>query len=356
MNGFKAQAAGAPEPIESQLDADARAWVRLLASGRVRAEDARKLEQWCKLSEAHAAAFAAAHRLWQQLGPVAELAASGDTELAAIRREAASRKLSGKLSNKPSGFIWPFSPRSKKSETPRLSRRAFLGSAVAASAAAGVALVYPPMSLWPALATWDADYRTGVGEQRQLALASDVSVQLNTRSSLAVQSQDGVALGVELIDGEIAVDTARTFTVKASGGEIKAIASRFEVRHIDASVCVTCLEGRVEVSLAGNTQSLKPNEQMFYGNAAPVVRNVDVQAQSDWQHGVLNFRQTALNQVISEINRYRPGRLVLMATALEQKPVSGRFRIDDLDKAIAQIQRLFHLDATRFPGGLVVLA
>lgn len=330
-------------PIESPLDADARAWVRLLASGRARAEDARQLENWCARSAAHAAAFQTAHGLWQQLGSAAAQASAGDAELAAIRRAAAARKLSGRT-----GRTMP---------VPRTSRRAFLGGAIAASAAAaGVALVYPPLALWPSIATWDADYRTGVGEQLQVALAADVSVQLNTRSSVAVRSEGGVPVGVKLIDGEIGVNTGQMFSVSAGQGLISAQASRFEVRHLGDAVCVTCMQGRVNVTLAGKMQTLRAEQQMVYGKAAPVVSSVDTQSQSDWQHGVLSFRQTALNQVISEINRYRPGRLVLMATSLEQKPVSGRFRIDDLDKAIAQIQRLFHLDATRLPGGVVVLA
>src|SRR5450830_32868 len=343
MNGFNPQHAGMSEPLESQLDADARAWVRLLASGSARAEDARKLESWCALSEAHAAAFKTAHGLWRQLGSAAEQASAGDAELAAIRRAAAARKVSGRTG--------------RMTQVPRTSRRAFLGGAIVVSAAAaGVALVYPPLALWPSIATWDADYRTGVGEQLQVALASDVSMQLNTRSSVAVRSEGGRPVGVELIDGEIGVNTGQTFSVRAGQGVISAQSSRFEVRHLGEAVCVTCQEGRVSVMLAGKMQTLPAQRQMVYGKAAPVVSNVDTQSQSDWQHGILSFRQTALNQVISEINRYRPGRLVLMATSLEQKPVSGRFRIDDLDKAIAQIQRLFRLSATTLPGGVVVLA
>lgn len=346
MNGFNPQSSGTQEPSASQIDTDARAWVRLMASGSVRPQDARGLERWCALSEAHAAAFRSAQGLWRQLGPAAQHAGAGDAELAAIRRAAAARK--GK-----EGRTGLFSP------SVRTSRRAFLGGAIAASAAAaGVALVYPPLALWPSIASWNADYRTGVGEQLQLALTSDAALQLNTRSSVAVRAEAGVPVGVELIDGEIAVSAGPKFSVSAGQGMIvsQSPSSRFEVRNLGGNVCVTCLEGRVNVALAGATQTLRADQQMVYGNAAPVVSEVDTQSQSDWQHGVLSFRQTALSEVISEINRYRPGRLVLMASSLEQKPVSGRFRIDDLDKAVAQIQRLFRLDATTLPGGVIVLA
>jgi len=64
----------------------------------------------------------------------------------------------------------------------------------------------------------------------------------------------------------------------------------------------------------------------------------------------LRFQKTALAQVVAEINRYRPGRLLLLADGVAERPVSGRFRIDDLDKAIAQIQRLFHLTGDHAAG------
>ena len=69
----------------------------------------------------------------------------------------------------------------------------------------------------------------------------------------------------------------------------------------------------------------------------------------------MTFRQASLAKVVSEINRYRPGRLVLATEAVQDLPVSGRFRIAEMDKAIAQIQHLFRLKATTLPGGIVIL-
>ncbi|OWY29919.1 FecR family protein [Herbaspirillum robiniae] len=324
--------------VESGLEGQARAWVRLLASGQARREDARRLERWCAISPQHAQAFKREAGLWRQLGHAAERTSAGDAELAAIRRAAAQARLAP--------------PRA------RLSRRAFIGGAVAASAAAaGVMVVHPPLALWPSLAALQADYRTGIGQQLQVALAPDVDLQLNTRSSVAVRAREGATVGIDLIDGEVAVNTTRPFSVSVGSGLIDTAYSRFEVRRLNGEVCVTCMEGQVGVSVAGRRQVLVANEQLeFGGTGAPVLGRIDAQARSDWLRGVINFRQTALVEVVSEINRYRPGRLVLMADALLQKPVSGRFRIDEMDKAIGQIQRLFRLSATTLPGGIVILA
>lgn len=326
-----------------QLASQARAWVRLLASGRASAADARRLQNWCATSAAHADAFRTAHRGWQQLLPAAQLAGAHDPELNAIRAAVAAGRSGRRQASRTTGGL--------------TTRRAFLGAAVTASVSAvGVALLYPPLDLWPSISNLQADYRTEAGQQMQLALASDITLDLNTRSSVSVRAREGEPVSIELLNGEVAVNTSRAFSVRLAQGKIDTDFSRFEVRRIADEVCVTCLEGRLRVTLAGITQTLLGAQQLRYdGKHAVAVRSIDPQQESDWRQGVLRFQKTALAQVVAEINRYRPGRLLLMADAVADRPVSGRFRIDDLDKAIAQIQRLFHLTATVLPGGIVVL-
>ncbi|MCY1378372.1 hypothetical protein D9M69_659990 [compost metagenome] len=60
--------------------------------------------------------------------------------------------------------------------------------------------------------------------------------------------------------------------------------------------------------------------------------------------------------MVDELNRYRSGKLVLMNEQLAARPVTGRFQIRALDKAIAQIQQSFGLSARHLPGGVVLLS
>jgi transmembrane sensor len=328
------------------LEQQAHAWVRQFSSGGARARDARALQRWCATSDAHAQAFKKAHRLWKEMGPAAELAGAGDAELAALRAT-------------PHGSV------SRGALSRVLPRRAFLGTGIAAAAAAaGVAIVHPPLGLWPSSETWQADYRTGPGEQKKLALAPDVTVEMNTRSSLALQAGRGdtvgETVGIELIGGEVAVDATRQgrpFSVSAGAGRMQAVDARFEVRHTDGqSVCVSCFEGRVQVAVASEEIALRAAQQVVYdGSALQPVRDIEAAERSAWREGILSFQRTALAQVVAEINRYRAGRVVLLGRELDAKPVSGRFNIAELDKAIAQIQRLFRLEATTLPGGIVIL-
>lgn len=318
------------------LELRAHAWLRLLKSGNARVADAQAAARWCALSERHAQAFRNAQRMWHDLLPAATLAGMHDAQLAQLRTSVHSKK------------IVP------------MSRRGFLGGAVAAAAVAGVALLRPPLDLWPSAAdAWQSDYRTAAGEQRGLALADGVQVEMNTRSSIALRTAGGATVGIELMGGEVAVDVARgarDFAVAAAGGRTAGRAARFELRYLDDEVCVTCVAGSVNVEAAGRTVRLEAAQQLVYDkDAVRPVRHVSLADVSAWRDGVLSFQDTALSQVVAEINRYRPGRVVLLAKQMSGRPVNGRFNIRHLDKAIAQIQRLFGLDATSLPGGVVIL-
>lgn len=324
--------------IPDELELQAHAWLRRLKSGTARAADAQALRRWCATSAAHARAFEQAQRMWDELLPAAVLAGAGDPELSALRNKQSRKQTSG------------------------MSRRAFMGGALATSCAAiaGVALIHPPLDLWPSAAdAWRADFRTAAGEQRGIELASGVSVEMNTRSAIAVQTLRGEAVGIDLLDGEVAVDATKRnqpFVVSAAGGRTSSLDARFELRHMGNAVCVTCIEGMVKVASGGDEVVLRAAQQVTYDSQAiQAIRSINPIDASAWRSGVLSFRQTALAQVVAEINRYRPGRVVLMAKGMADKPVSGRFHIRDLDKAIAQIQRLFKLDVTSLPGGLVLL-
>src|SRR5262249_58154354 len=86
-----------------------------------------------------------------------------------------------------------------------IGRRAFMGGAIAASAAAAYVAIRPPLELWPSLSELAADYRTAPGEQRSIVLAGGASVELNTRTSIVLRPSTEATERIELISGETAV-------------------------------------------------------------------------------------------------------------------------------------------------------
>jgi transmembrane sensor len=324
----------ANEAIEpTELQREALAWVRRLTSGEATTGDAEALRGWCRQSPAHAAAYAEAHALWKDLGPTGRnLRQSGIASPGLIAVDRPPRMM---------------------------TRRVVLGSGLAtATAAAAYAIVNPPLGLWPSLDELAADYRTATGEQRQIALGESVSVRMNTRTSLTLRPS-AEAARIKLVAGEASFTSSKAekpLIVLAGHGQVIATHARFDVRLIDAAACVTCLDGNVEVEQAEARAALKPGQQAHYGERGlEPVAMVDPDVVAAWQRGVLIFRSTPLADAVAEINRYRPGRIVLVNAALGKSLVSGRFRIDRMDDILAHIEEAFGARLQALPGGLVLL-
>lgn len=324
-----------PEP-DPLLD-EALDWVVRLKAGEPTRNDLAELQRWRRRSAAHEEAFRNAARLWR----VASVAA----------QELADEQCAGGIVSSPP-------PRSAPTRR-AASRRAILGGALAASVA-GYVVVQPPFGLWPSLGELSADHRTGKGERRKVALADDVSLELNTQTSVAVSSAHD-ALQIELISGEafVAADRppAKPLIILAEHGRITAAGARLNARCIDGTVSVTCLEGAVEVQKNERSVRLRKGEQVSY-SVAGIARSVaiDPSQVSAWRSGLLIFRDVPLAEVVDEVNRYRPGKIIITNADLKRRVVDGIFRLDRLENLVAQVQHLFGARATTLPGGVVFLS
>lgn len=188
-----------------------------------------------------------------------------------------------------------------------------------------------------------------------MALAAGLAVDLNTRSSLALHSLSGENRHIELINGEAMImatakDGERCL-VTAGGGQIVARTARFSVREDGAfGVRVVCLEGSVEVQHQGQRLALSVNEQVVYGQDGLGRKAiVDAVAVTSWQQGRLEFRGTPLRDVIAEVNRYRPGLIVLMDSALGGRLIDANFKLDGLETVIVYLQQAFDVPIRQAP-------
>lgn len=307
------------------LDREAHAWVRRLTSGEATGADADALREWCRRSPAHASAFSSASQLWRAVEPASRIL---DDER---RAEFATRHQSRKI-----------------------ARRAFIGGAMAASAG-GVLLAKPPLHLWPSFSELRADFRTGVGERRAISVADGIAIEMNARTSLSVS--DGV---VRLISGEASFsapgDRQRAIEVVADNGRTFASNARFDIRRIGADVRVTCYTNEICIAHPSRTIMVGAQQQVSYrSETIDDVLSVNPVIASAWQQGLMVFDMTPLDDVIDDLNRYRPGHIVLLDRNLARSPVNGRFRIDRPDDALTQIELAFGIRRRSWPGGLVLL-
>ena len=143
--------------------------------------------------------------------------------------------------------------------------------------------------------------------------------------------------------------------VAAGAGRIWLASGCVEVRRFADHVRVLCTEGEAELRHPSRSVALHARQEVSYGreDVGPLA-GVESPLASAWRQGVVVFNQTPLPEAVAEINRYRPGRVVLMGQGLAARRISGRFRVGALDEALVQMQQLYRLDA-RHVGGLVLL-
>lgn len=305
--------------------AEARAWLLTLTSGRATEADADAFRAWLRASPEHEAAFADQKRVWQGVG-------------AAVQGELAA------------------GAQARRAKAARHGRRAFLGGALAASAA--YLAFRPPLGLWPALDDLGADYRTAAGEQRRLALGDALEVEMNTQTRINVAATaDGMPV-VELADGEAEIRLGpKDAEVVAGKGRISGRDAVFNLRYIGGEARLCCLSGTARLVHAQGVFDVGPDRELRYDDVRvqPPVK-VDPNLVTAWRQGWLVFDQQPLAQVVDELNRYRRGRLVLMNEQLGKRLVQARFSLAQVADAERLIGDAYGARVTHLPAGVVLLS
>jgi len=292
-------------------------WVRLTSGHASEAEHA-AFAAWRGQSADHEAAAAVAERLWQAL-PQTQAAHT---------------------------FQRPPPLRARR----RPLRWAALAAGLAALAIGG---------LGDPLSVYFADHSTGVGERKRVILDDGSQVWLNSGTALSVD-YSGARREISLLKGEalfeVSKDAARPFVVKASGGSVQAVGTRFDVELQPRRVRVGVTEGEVRVSSGGQAVPLKVAQQLDFEQGLPPSAHtaLTLSSASAWQRGKLIFNQQPLAQVLADIERYLPGTLVV-AGHLPETAVSGVFNLNDLSGMLTVLARTQPIKVYQLPWVTVVM-
>jgi transmembrane sensor len=321
------------EPQSKALQSEALEHLMRATSGHATTADLRELEAWRRRTTAHEDAYRRAVNVWEALG-----VAAGES-VSAADRAIISRRVSAQVS--------------------RRMVLARAGTAVAAGIA-GVAIVRPPLGLWPSLSDLTADYRTGKGEQRTIALANGISAEMNTDTSITRRPADEHEERIEMLDGEAliaaALDSSKVLTVVAADGRVVATRTRFNLRRDGDAVRVTCLEGSVEVECRNDVATLCAGQQLAYTTESfGPPASVDLTQVIGWSKGLLIFHDEPLARVLGEINRYWRGRIVLLNSDLGQRRVTIRIELARIEEVISYVRIVMGAHLLTLPGGVVVV-
>jgi len=197
-----------------------------------------------------------------------------------------------------------------------------------------------------------ADYRSGVGERREVSLPDGGTLVLNTDSAVDV-AYSATQRRIRLHHGEIMITTApdaRPFLVNTPHGVIRALGTRFGVRCDDGGSVVSVFEHAVEVRCAARPDAvrrLEAGQQLRFQDSGPETAMAMPAHQDSWLRGMLVAADWPLQQLVQELARYRRGRLVCDA-AVAQRPVTGTYRLDDIDAVLESLCASHGLQVTYF--------
>ena len=231
-----------------------------------------------------------------------------------------------------------------------VTRRAVLG--IGAAGLVGAGLVQGGIIRL----TMFADYSTGIGERRTIALSDGSVVELNARSALSVDYGDRQRT-LLLLEGQATFtakhDPQRPFVVRAAAGQAKATGTVFDVDMRPEDVVVTTLQGTVAVSTTGaggEAAIVNANQRIRYTvNGPAAVEDIDANVETAWRRGKLIFNDRPLADVVAEIERYRHGKVVLVGAGLRQLAVTGVFDLTDPDSVLQTIRQTLPVRMTELP-------
>lgn len=223
---------------------------------------------------------------------------------------------------------------------PRVSRRALLRSV--ALLAGTSAIGWGTWRYTPA-GQMLADQRTVTGEIRSIVLDDGSLLTLNTASAVDVLF-DATQRSVTLRQGEILIDAAsdaRAFVVRTDQGRLLAQHGRFSVRRFDDRIRISVYEQQLEITTRANDTTIcKAGQCIEFTRdniAAPVALKP---GEGAWQRGMLVADGWRLDDFLRELARYRSG-VLRCDPVIAGYRVSGAFRIDNTDQALAALARLF---------------
>lgn len=235
-----------------------------------------------------------------------------------------------------------------KGRYPVASRRGRLGGMVAAACCLMIVLAlgaaFGPQPVW--LDRLRADHVTGVGERQAVVLPDGSRIELNTDTALSVAITE-TGRRITLWRGEawfdVVPDTGRPFVVTAGQDAVSVLGTAFAVARRGLDLRVDVARGLVEVA-AGRPLPARlrlgagQGVELTAGGPGPV-HAVDGATVFAWRRGQLVFLDQPLSQVVAELNRYRPGRIIVLDRALADRRVTGVFELDRLDAAPTAFER-----------------
>ncbi|QPJ62076.1 MAG: FecR family protein [Candidatus Nitronauta litoralis] len=331
----------------------AQNWFLRISEGKLTERDLFDFKAWRDADQRHHKAYEEIRCLWNEVDELKFAFAPTDRELIHSRKHP---PLAGKSD----------SPERLDVRNPGFRHRSRVWSGLIAACLALFILYTSDFA-----SILRADFRTSVGEQKKVTLPDGSIALLNTETAISTNFANNrrqiTLLGGEALF-EVAKDPARPFSVKAGDGVATAIGTAFTVSDLDETVFVRVIEGTVKVSgpdhndtgsleKSRHAVTLTAGQQVRYGagelpgGVTPAIADSDIA----WTKGFIVIKGEPMDQAISKIDRYRPGKIFIAADASELQPITARLSIEMLDVGLEALVSTHGLTVTRLTDYVLII-
>jgi len=320
-------------PEADAIEREAASWV-LRLDRRLTAAEQDEYSQWLAADPRHREAVALQRWGWEELDRLTGLQttvnALPDPDLLAPRRFSPVRKFTG-----------------------------YLPLVLAASTAVGLFLWWPHPAANPAPEPAAVPSYALAAPIEQRTLEDGSTVELNRGAAIETRFTAGERR-VSLLRGEanftVAKNPARPFIVSASGVEVKAVGTVFNVRLGRTAVEVLVAEGKVQVQQpAAATAVVTPltmgqHAVVSLAPFAPApqaakLSAAELEQKTAWQPRLLDFTAASLGEIVGEFNRRNPVHLILGDADLATLRLSATFHSDNVEGFVRLMESDFGMRA-----------
>ncbi|ERK06171.1 Iron siderophore sensor protein [Pantoea sp. AS-PWVM4] len=324
-----------PAPQHADIRAEARRWFLVMQDNPSRFQRA-ACEKWRRSHPAHEEAWNAIESVWQDTAAPGMQLAEQEADVLA-------------------GYLAAMDHNRDRQQR----RRRF------ASAGAVCILLLMVAGVWLQNPSWienlSADHVSVRGERSSVLLADGSKVLLDADSAISV-AMSAETRRVHLLRGGAYFDVTPSktpFIVETSAGNVRVLGTQFDVRLQQDNAVVTLARGSVAVR--SNEQStptiIKPGQQVtFSRNGVDVPAQTNIADAMAWHSGRYIFYRARLADVVSEIERYRHGRVIIPSAELAEERVTGSFSLTDTDKALDSLQASVGFSMRKVSEYLVIIS
>ena len=344
---------------DSDITAEACAWIAQLQTGALTPQDLSAFREWVGRSPRHAVEIRRLARLAEDVSLLAGMAEPLHEAIEAYRPLVAAER------RRRRGWQW-------------------LAAAAVMLVTMGTVLLSASLrqSAQPMLLS------TSVGNHRTVVLTDGSEVKLSSNSQLEVNYTRDMRR-VRLLKGEayftVAHDKSMPFVVFAQEKYVRAVGTEFAVRMTGQDLDVLVTSGVVELSEAaalpsqvgsaapvpavsepltpmtlragqGVTVSLEKDLGRVAASAIVVHSEREMQRTLAWREGLLDFSRTPLKNVVAEVNRHSALQIEIADPALGELQFDGIFRVGQVDQLLDALGDTFDIKVERVDANHVRLS